>query len=184
MHPKTINFGLYLHYHLDHRADHMLMIREFDIPSHADALMPHTLMFKKFFLIPLVRTLCGSGNLTGVISDVQGVCGKESGSAVVCGPTQVKNKKVKMMFKARFFVMFYIFLCCRQAEFIFIIKARFFICFFVEGRRVKDISSLFYFQTNSSGQSYKDTKTRLKEMILDEHVEVSFKNYDNEDLCG
>ena len=106
MHPKTINFGLYLHYHLDHRADHitstiMLMIREFDIPSHADALMPHTLMFKK-----LVRTLCGSGNLTGVISDVQGVCGKESGSAVVCGPTQVKNKKVKMMFKARIFVMF------------------------------------------------------------------------------
>ena len=108
----------------------MLMLREFDIPSHADALMPHTLMFKKFFYVPLVRTLCGSGNLTEVISDVQGVCGKESGSAVVCGPTQVKNKKVKMMFKARFFVMFYVFLCSRQAKFIFIIKARFFICFF------------------------------------------------------
>ena len=29
----------------------------------------------------------------------QGVCGDEAGSAVVCGPTQVKNKKVKMMFK-------------------------------------------------------------------------------------
>jgi len=54
----------------------------------------------------------------------KGVCGEEAGSAVVCGPTQVKNKKVKMMFK-----------------------------------------------TNSSGQSYKDSKTRLKEMILDEHVE-------------
>ena len=83
---------------------------------------------------------------------------------MVCGPTQVKNKKVKMMFKARFFVMFYVF-------------------FNVLGKRVKDISSLFYFQTNSSGQSYKDTKTRLKEMILDEHVEVSFKNDNNEDLC-
>lgn len=54
----------------------------------------------------------------------KGVCGDEAGSAVVCGPTQVKNKKVKMMFK-----------------------------------------------TNSSGQSYKDSKTRLKEMILDEHTE-------------
>jgi len=54
----------------------------------------------------------------------KGVCGEQAGSAVVCGPTQVKNKKVKMMFK-----------------------------------------------TNSSGQSYKDSKTRLKEMILDEHVE-------------
>ena len=31
--------------------------------------------------------------------DGQGVCGEEAGSAVVCGPTQVKNKKVKMMFK-------------------------------------------------------------------------------------
>ena len=51
-------------------------------------------------------------------------------------------------------------------------------------KRVKDISSLFYFQTNSSGQSYKDTKTRLKEMILDEHVEVSFKNDNNKDICG
>ena len=54
MYPKTINFGLYLHYHLDHRADHvtptiMLMIREFDIPSHADALMPHTNVQEVFF---------------------------------------------------------------------------------------------------------------------------------------
>ena len=32
---------------------------------------------------------------------IQGVCNDEAGSAVVCGPTQIKNKKVKMMFKAR-----------------------------------------------------------------------------------
>ena len=36
----------------------------------------------------------------------QGVCGDEAGSAVVCGPTQVKNKKVKMMFKVYNMVFF------------------------------------------------------------------------------
>ena len=35
------------------------------------------------------------------------------------------------------------------------------------------IARSLIFQTNSSGQSYKDSKTRLKEMILDEHTEVS-----------
>ena len=35
------------------------------------------------------------------------------------------------------------------------------------------IARYLLFQTNSSGQSYKDSKTRLKEMILDEHTEVS-----------
>ena len=34
------------------------------------------------------------------LDHIQGVCGEQAGSAVVCGPTQVKNKKVKMMFKA------------------------------------------------------------------------------------
>ena len=37
--------------------------------------------------------------------DVQGVCGEEAGSAVVCGPTQVKNKKVKMMFKVSYIII-------------------------------------------------------------------------------
>ena len=46
-------------------------------------------------------------------ADVQGVCGEQAGSAVVCGPTQVKNKKVKMMFKASYIIIFdhHIFSC-------------------------------------------------------------------------
>ena len=89
----------------------------------------------------------------------QGVCGDEAGSAVVCGPTQVKSKKVKMMFKVYNMVFFLDLIKSFQD--------------IIMKKTSMIIARSLIFQTNSSGQSYKDSKTRLKEMILDEHTEVS-----------